>query len=65
MSDTVESHLPNTRGDILEVGHQHIARGIQGIGRIIRHQLECLQLLRQSYNKENEVVRGRSENQSE
>lgn len=52
MSDTVESHLPNARGDVLEVGHQHVAPSVQGVSRVIRRQLECLQLLRQSYDKE-------------
>ena len=58
MSDTVESHLPGTHGDILEMGHQHAALGILGIGCVIRCQLEGLQLLCQSYNKEE---RGRQE----
>ena len=53
VSDAMESHLLNTRRDILEVGLQHTALGIQGIGRIICHQLE----LRQSYNKKKEVVK--------
>ena len=51
MSDAVESHLPGTHGNVLETGHQHVTLGVQGIGRIICHQLECLQLLHQSYNK--------------
>ena len=52
MSDTMESHLPGMHGDILEVGHQHDTLGVQGVGRIV-----CHQLLHQSYNKKKEVVR--------
>ena len=62
MSDAVDSHLPGTHGNILEAGHQHITLGVQGVGRIICHQLECFQLLRQSYNKKKDVVREHQEN---
>ena len=61
MPNAMESHLSGTHGIVLETGHQHVTSGIQGIVRIICHQLECLQLLRQSYNKKKEVVRRRSE----
>jgi len=56
MSDAVESHLPGTHRNVLEAGHQHITLGIQGIGCMICHQLVCLQLLHQSYNKKKGVV---------
>ena len=64
MSDVVESHLPNACRDVLERGLQNTTLGTQGVGNIVCHQLECLQLLCQSYNKKKGVIRRGSEKQS-
>jgi len=48
MMDNVVSHLPGMHGNVLDVGHQHAAPGIQGVSRIICRQLEGLDLLCQS-----------------
>ena len=64
MSDAVESHLPNTDEDILEIDLQHTGSCIQGVIRVVCHQSECLQLHRQNYNKKKEVIRRGSRKQS-
>ena len=64
MSDVVESHLSGAHRNVLETGLQHIALGIQGAGRIVCHQLESLQLLRQGYNEKKKGVRRESGKQS-